>query len=137
MVQVYPTCGMVNPETLPMTGTSSMKPERLRKVSGIVADFLPFVGTGKAISELIFGYDHISGENVHRVVAGFAVAGSLIPIPGAGKVGKFVGIAVKELGPKIKTIWSPAKHMGPLENAMRHFQKHGSEFQEFKMLNNT
>lgn len=59
-------------------------------------------------------------------------AGGVIPIPGAAKTGKFVGIAIKELGPKIKNIWSFTKSLNPVENALHHFYKHKNEFPELK-----
>lgn len=81
----------VDPENLPIWGKEKKDANWIRKVGSIVADFLPYVGTSKAVSELIFGYDYVGGEDVSRVVAACAVLGSLVPVPGAAKGMKYVG----------------------------------------------
>ena len=65
----------------------------VKKAASTVADFLPYIGTGKTFAELISGYDPITGEEVSRIVSAFGLVGSVIPVPGLGKAGKFVGKA--------------------------------------------
>jgi len=84
----------VDLNNIPTHGLKNSEPTFARQAASIIVDFIPLVGTTKSISELIFGYDHISGENVHRVVAGFGVVASFVPIPGAAKARKFVGKAI-------------------------------------------
>jgi hypothetical protein len=81
----------VDLDKIPTHGLKNFEPTFARQTASVVMDFLPLIGTTKSISELIFGYDHISGEQVHRVVAGFGVVASFVPIPGAAKAGKWIG----------------------------------------------
>ncbi|PWU04498.1 MAG: hypothetical protein C5B43_04490 [Verrucomicrobia bacterium] len=83
--------GNIDPENLKFWGLDGSDVILLRKIGSAIADFLPYLGTSKSINELIYGYDYIAGEEVSRVVAAFAVAGSLLPVPGAVTGIKFVG----------------------------------------------
>jgi len=87
----------VDSENLPMWGMEKKEANWIRKAGSIIADFMPYVGTSKAVSELIFGYDYIGGEDVSRIVAACAVMGSVIPIPGAAKGMKYVGKWVNKI----------------------------------------
>jgi hypothetical protein len=87
-------------------------------VASIVADFLPFVGTGKSVYELVMGIDPITGENVGRVWAAAGLGASMIP----GGKGALKGVK----------IWSSTTKRSSVKNAYKHFQKHSSEFPEFR-----
>lgn len=84
----------VEPEKLKIWGLEKETVEKIRSITSLVADFLPYVGTSKGFSELIFGHDYVGGEDVNRVVALCGVVGSFIPIPGAAKGGKLLARVV-------------------------------------------
>ena len=88
----------VNVDELKISGDVDKKDSsKLRWIASTIADFIPYVGTAKAISELGLGYDYIGGEEVSRVVAVCGIVGPVIPVPGAGKAMKFAGKTVTKL----------------------------------------
>ena len=82
-----------NFENVPIYEEGS-SPGFAKRAASTVADFLPYIGTTKTFLELVSGYDPITGEEVSRIVSAFGLVGSVVPIPGAGKTGKFVGKGV-------------------------------------------
>lgn len=113
-------------------GLDHADPGKANTYISTILDFMPYVGTGKAVGELIFGVDPVTGEEISRIVAAFGIVGSFVPIPGAAKVGKFVGQAIASASKGKKAIWSTNKLLDSIKNAYSHYLQHGAEFPELK-----
>ncbi|PWU05993.1 MAG: hypothetical protein C5B43_02450 [Verrucomicrobia bacterium] len=133
----------IEPENLKIWGLDKETIKVIREWSSLIADFLPYLGTAKGFSELIYGYDYIGGDDVHRFIALCGVTASFVPIPGAAKAGKVLGEIIIELirkgvevGDKIpsgyyKTLWEATKKAGKklsgrkMERLERHIDEIG------------
>ena len=95
------------PKDVQASGFEKSEPELKRVVTSFVADFLPFVGTGKSLYELVAGVDPITGEEVGRVWAAVGLLGSFVPggkgvVRGVSRLGKATKKAVEIPSAKIK-----------------------------------
>jgi hypothetical protein len=82
-------------ETLAFSNVEKISPTFKQKVLSFLADIAPVLGTVKGASELYYGIDPITGQEVSRIIAGFGLAGSFIPLPGSKIAGKFVSKSVE------------------------------------------
>lgn len=84
----------INLDTIPTFGLKDRASAFGREFLSALLDFIPLVGSSKSITELLYGYDAFTGQPVPYVVSIFAIAGSVIPIPGAKNVVKFIGTSI-------------------------------------------
>jgi hypothetical protein len=63
-----------------------------RNAGSLALDFTPYIGTGKGVQEVVTGDNIVTGQDLSvsdRVISGVGAAGALIPIPGAGPLGRW------------------------------------------------
>lgn len=102
-------------DLLLIAGLEEQPAETSRFVASCVIDFLPFVGTVKGVTELIFGYDYIGGEDVSRVISACGLVVSWLP---AGELavkmtGRFIA-KVPGMAAKVITYVKPARFAHPV-----------------------
>lgn len=101
-------------ETFPMWGLKDYASSFGRNLLSALIDFTPWVGSSKALTELLYGVDAFTGQPVSRLVSAFALVGSVVPIAGTAKAAKFVGEGV-EVGAKMLD-----KGIEGIEQVVRH-----------------
>ena len=98
-----------------------------------VEDFFGFNGMDDAIANLRTG-KFTAGKAIDLTEAAFNFGASLGGEEGLLGEGERVseGIAGGESGNSSSEIWTSTKNSSSLENALNHWEKHGSEFSEYK-----
>ena len=115
------------PKDVQASGFEKSEPELKRVVTSFVADFLPFVGTGKSLYELVAGVDPITGEEVGRVWAAVGLGGSFIP------GGKGVVRAVKRVFGRLIGV-TDSESLLKLNRKLSALQKAQKEAKSYKTL---
>ena len=69
----------IDMDKLPIWGLEEQSADTIREITPTIANFIPLLGTSKAITELIFDYDTIAGQDVNRIVAASGLLLSMVP----------------------------------------------------------